>query len=177
MDFERVLGTVIEYLEGESVPYGLIGGLSMAAYGMPRSTLDVDIVVPAECQEGLLEFLAGLGYEALHVSSGYSNHLHFDTNLGRVDFVYVRGETSRELFETRRWVPGPAGRDVAVLRPELLVAMKVFAMKNDSSRAFRELADIQYLMTLPGVDLREIEEQFEKHGLGERFEELKATLR
>ena len=176
MDFERVLGTVIEYLEGQRIPYALIGGLSMAAYGMARSTIDVDIVVPAECQEGLLEFLEGLGYEALHVSSGYSNHLHFDASLGRVDFVYVRGETSRELFESRRWVPGPAGRNVAVLRPELLAAMKIFAMKNDPSRAFRELADIQYLMTQPGVDLSEIEDQFEKHGLGERFEELKATL-
>ncbi len=177
MDFERVLGTVIEYLEGEGVPYAVIGGLSMAAYGMPRSTLDVDIVVPAECQEGLLEFLAGLGYEALHVSSGYSNHLHFDTNLGRVDFVYVRGETSQELFETRRWVPGPAGRDVAVLRPELLAAMKVFAMKNDPTRTFRELADIQFLLSLPDVDRKEIEERFEKHGLRERFEELEENLR
>lgn len=81
----------------------------MAAWGMPRTTLDVDLVVPGEAQDGLVGFLESLGYETLHRSGGYSNHLHPDPDLGRVDVVYVRGETSRELLASRRLLPGPGG--------------------------------------------------------------------
>jgi hypothetical protein len=60
-----------------------------------------------------------------------------------------------------------------VPRPEHLAAMKIHAMKNDPSRTFQELADIQYLLRLPGVDELEIRGYFEKSGLLEKFDELK----
>ncbi|NOZ79986.1 MAG: hypothetical protein GXP48_12575 [Acidobacteria bacterium] len=47
-------------------------------------------------------------------------------------------------------------------------------MKNDPSRSFRELADIQFLMHLPGEDREEIRGYFEKHGLGEQYAEIEA---
>jgi len=50
--------------------------------------------------------------------------------------------------------------------------MKVLAMKNDPSRTFQEMADIQALLRLPGVDKGEIKGYFERHGLGKKFEEL-----
>jgi len=176
MDFSRVLDAVIGFFDREGTPYALIGGLAMAAHGMPRTTLDVDVVVPAEVQTGLVGFLEGLGYETLHLSSGYSNHHNPDPAMGHVDVVYVRGETSRELFAARRWVAGHGGRRLAVLRPEHLAAMKVFAMKNDPSRTFRELEDIRFLLTLDGVDRDEVKGYFEKHGLGHRHDEILATL-
>jgi hypothetical protein len=176
MDFSRVLDSVIGFLDREGAPYALIGGLGMAAYGMVRTTLDVDFVVPAEVQGGLVGFLECLGYDTLHQSTGYSNHLHPDPALGRVDVVYVRGETSRELFTARRWASGPGGRRLAVPRPEHLAAMKVFAMKNDPSRTFRELEDIRFLLTLDGVDREMVRGYFEKHGLGHRHDEILTTL-
>jgi hypothetical protein len=93
-----------------------------------------------------------------------------------VDVVYVRGETSRELFAARRWAAGPGGRRLAVLRPEHLAATKVFAIKNDPSRTFRELEDIRFLLTLDGVDRELVRGYFEKHGLGHRHDEILATL-
>lgn len=176
MDFARVLDAVIGFLDREGSPYALVGGLAMAAYGMPRTTLDLDLVVPAEVQPGLVGFLEGLSYETLHRSSGYSNHHSQDPMLGHVDVVYVRGETSRELFAARRWVSGPGGRSLAVPRPEHLAAMKVFAMKNDPSRTFRELEDVRFLLTVDGVDREMVRGYFEKHGLGRRHDEILAIL-
>jgi len=99
MNFLSVLEKLEAFLRDRGYPCALIGGLSMAAYGMPRTTLDLDVVVPGEAQEELVAFLENEGYETLYRSEGYSNHLHGDSEKGRVDVVYVRGETSRRLFE------------------------------------------------------------------------------
>jgi hypothetical protein len=176
VDFARVLTLVIPFLESKDFDHALIGGLSMAAYGMPRTTVDLDLVVTSEAQDDLVEFLESQGYETLHRSTGYSNHLHNDPELGRVDVVYVRDATGRELFADVRRVAGPGGVDLPVLRPGHLVAMKVFAMKNDPSRTFREMADIRFLMTLPELERDEIRRCFEKHGLGHRYGELEESL-
>lgn len=176
MDFGRVLEMVTAFLGGEGFDHALIGGLAMASYGMPRTTIDVDLVVTGEAQDDLVEFLESRGYETLHRSTGYSNHLHSDPELGRVDVVYVRDATSRELFTDVRRAPGPGGVDLPILRPGHLVAMKVFAMKNDPSRTFQEMADIRFLMTLPEMPRDEVRGYFEKHGLGRRYAELEETL-
>ena len=51
--------------------------------------------------------------------------------------------------------------------------MKVHAMKNDPSRSLREMADIQFLLGLPGIDEAEVRSYFEQSGLLERYLEIK----
>jgi hypothetical protein len=53
--------------------------------------------------------------------------------------------------------------------------MKVQAIKNDPERRHQELADIRFLMGLPGVDRAEIRGYFESSRLGELFDELEQT--
>jgi hypothetical protein len=120
--------------------------------------------------------MEGLGYETLYRSAGYSNHLHPRPALGRVDFVYLEPETAKRVFDACSEVDGPGGLRLRVPRPEHLAAMKVVAMKNDPTRAFQELADIRFLLTLSGVDRSLVRGYFERHGLLERFDELEATL-
>jgi len=50
--------------------------------------------------------------------------------------------------------------------------MKVHAIKNDPARRHQELADIRFLMGLPGVDRGEIRRYFESSGLGELYDDL-----
>ena len=66
---------------------------------------------------------------------------------------------------------------IPVPRPEHLIAMKVVAMKNDPTRAYQDMADIRFLLSLPGVDRQEVRAQFTKHGLLERYLELEASSR
>ena len=51
--------------------------------------------------------------------------------------------------------------------------MKVQAIKNDPRRAFKDLADVQALMRLPGIDDAEVRGYFERAGLKDRYDELK----
>ena len=175
MDFERVIGSLTAFLNEGGHPFALIGGLAMAAYGMVRMTLDVDLVTSADSQDALVEFLESMGYETIHRSSGYSNHRHTDPVFGGVDVVYVRGGTGRELFSSVRHVAGPGETAVPVLRAEHLAATKIFAIKNDPARTFAELEDIRFLLTLPEVDRDEIRAYFEKRGLGDLYAELEKS--
>ena len=172
MDFARVIDTVSSFLGDRGHPFAVIGGVSMAAYGMLRTTLDVDFVTSREAQDGLIRFLESQGYETQHRSAGYSNHTHDSPAMGRVDVVYVGGATSEALFAGARMVDGPGGRRIPILRPEHLAAMKVFAIKNDPSRTLSELEDIRFLLSLEGVDRNEVRSYFEKHGLKKLYDEL-----
>jgi hypothetical protein len=49
-------------------------------------------------------------------------------------------------------------------------------MKNDPGRTFQEMADIRFLLQLPQVDRQEVRSYFERHGLGERYDDLEKTL-
>ena len=90
--------------------------------------------------------------------------------------MYVEPDTADALFSAARPFPGPAGRSVLVPKPEHLAAMKVLAMKNDPARTFQDLADVRFLLTLPGVNRDEVRGYFVRHGLERRFHELEETL-
>lgn len=176
MDLSKTLVEIASFLEDNDYRYGLIGGLALAAYGHPRSTLDIDFVVEINDQDSIVEFMESLGYATLHCSQGYSNHRHDDPQLGSVDFVYVGASTAATLFGGVTYFKGPGERSVPVPKPEHLIAMKVLAMKNDPDRIFQEMADIRVLMTRPGVDLEAVRGYFEKHDLGGKFNELRRSL-
>jgi hypothetical protein len=176
LNFGSVLDTVAGFLTEKGYRYALIGGVALISYGLPRTTLDLDFVVESTAQDDLIAFLESRGYETRGRSTGYSTHFHPDTDWGGLDFVYVSGDTSRKLFADCRLLPGPGGRESPVPRPEHLAALKVTAMKNDPTRLFQDMADVRFLMTLPGVDRQQIEDYFVRQGLKDRFDELAKTL-
>lgn len=173
MDFKKVMQAVSRFFDGKPWRFAVIGAFGLHAYGLSRATQDLDFVTDAAAQLKLIDHLESIGYETLHRSAGYSNHLHADPAFGRVDFVYVGGETARKLFETTGATLEAGEISVAVPRPEHLAAMKIHAIKNDPSRTFRELADIQFLLGLPGVDAEEIRRYFNESGLIELYDEIK----
>ena len=176
MDFAEVLDRLATFFEERRQPYAVVGGVALAAYGILRTTLDLDLAVDRAVQDDAISFMAAAGYETLYRSEGYSNHLHSDPDLGRVDFVYLRGETSQTFFAAVRRVPGPRGRLVPVPSPEHLAAMKIQAMRDDPSRTWQEMADVRALVERADVDRAAVRESFARCGLLERWNELARTL-
>jgi hypothetical protein len=174
LDFAKVLAEIARFLEAERARFGLAGAFALQAHGLQRATSDLDLVVEARAQPALLTFLDTLGYERLHVSEGYSNHLHPDPVWGRIDFIYLDARTSDLLFARAISSQILAGVEMLAPSPEHLAAMKVHAMKSDPTRTLKEMADIQFLLGLPGVDEAEVRRYFDEEGLSERFDEIKA---
>ena len=176
MDFSNALKRVTAHLSAEGAPWAVIGGLALAAHGAGRLTHDLDIATDRTAQSGLVAHLESLGYETLHVSEGYSNHAHADPSMGRIDVVYVDGETSRRLFAEaceEEIFPGLRAR---VPRPEHLIAMKVLAAKNDPTRRLQEMADVAALMRACGIDPLAVREYFARSDLLDAWEEIRDSL-
>jgi hypothetical protein len=53
---------LVNALEMAHLPYAVCGGLAMAIHGLPRATVDVDILVPTDAADSVLEAARRLGY-------------------------------------------------------------------------------------------------------------------
>lgn len=174
MDFGLTFSEIEAALGVAGIRVAVVGGVALAAYGHPRTTLDLDLVTEGGAQEPVVALMESLGFKTLHRSTGYSNHMHQDAAHGRVDFVYVRGATLEQVFDGVRRLPGPAGLPLPVPSPEHLIAMKLHAIQNSPERLWQDMADIGFLVRLDGVDRRQVRAYFEKANLMERWRELES---
>lgn len=124
----RLLRLVTRHLEGLDVSWALAGGFALNALGYARLTKDIDLLVDEAGRGPLVQGLTADGFETLFTSEGYLNLLHPDPELGRLDLIWVEGETSRRIFAGCQPVTGPDSLPVLVPRPEHLAAMKVAAV-------------------------------------------------
>ena len=176
MDFVRELDAARSFLTEQGYRSAVIGGVALAAYGHPRLTINLDIVAEAAAQDTLVAQMESRGFETLHRLAGYSNHRHPEPAYGRVDFMYVRGETAERVFAGVRQLPEPGGSKIDVPRPEHLIAMKVRAMAEAPERIWQDLADVGYLVRLDDVDRHEVRGYFERAGLEGRWREIEQAL-
>jgi hypothetical protein len=172
MNIKTIFRSLTSFFKQTGIDYALVGAFALKAYGYLRATEDVDFLVRGAHQSRIIAYLESLGYETIYRSAGYSNHVHPLAKLGRINFIYVEGETADIILSEARPLFLIDDISVPVVRAEHLIALKVFAMKNDPERTFREMADLQYLLRLPGLDLEEIRGYFEKYGQMEKYDEL-----
>ena len=174
MRFDDVLHTFSTFLRRESIRFAVIGGLALQAWGHSRFTRDVDLVTEQGARDSVVAFAESLGFETLHVSVGYSNHLHPER--GRIDFMYVDDATGAKLFAStvEKRIIGELSAPVP--SPEHLLAMKALAMKNAPERVIIDAPDVQFLLKLPGVDRRSVRDFFERHGLLELLDAIERNL-
>ena len=176
VDFAGELDAVLAFLEQNGFRAAVIGGVALAVYGNPRLTLDLDVVTEASAQGTLIAFMEARGFDTLHRSAGYSNHLHPRRERGRVDFMYVRDQTADRIFAATSALPGPGGRMIPVPKPEHLIAMKVQAMTDAPERIWQDLVDIAWLLRVDGVNRDEAHGYFVRAGLEEKWRELTQGL-
>jgi len=169
---QNLLRHLLSFFKQERIDHALIGAFALKAYGHVRATRDVDFLVRVKDQDKLVVYLESIGYETLYRSNGFSSHLHPLSILGRINFVYVEGNTADLVFSEAKPLFVFDRLSIPVVKAEHLVALKVFAMKNDPERLYQEMADLYYLLKLPEIDLEEVQRYFEKYGQLEKYIEL-----
>lgn len=135
-EMQRVISEVIEKLKEEGTKAALVGGFAMHAYGSNRLTSDVDLLVekpPAFAEEGDPLSIGGVSVEVDNVT---------------VDFIDGIGDEYHDLYQeglrTAKQIPG---QPAPVVRPEVLVAMKMLAGRP------KDDTDLYYLLS--SVDLNQ----------------------
>jgi hypothetical protein len=134
-------------------------------HGGSHASHDIDFAVDGAHRARILAFTESIGYRTLHTSPGYSNHEHPDEDFGILDLLYVYDDTADRLFAeaTSRFIAGDV--HAPVVKPEHLIAMKVQAIKNAPRRVSIDVPDIEFLLTLPGIDKKAVREYFDRAGL------------
>lgn len=62
LDVYDELRQLIATLTKQHAPYALCGGLALAVHGIPRATLDIDLLIPADALTQVSEIAQDLGY-------------------------------------------------------------------------------------------------------------------
>lgn len=137
----RALYSAAAEYESLGVPYVVIGGLAVGAYGAPRATKDVDFLVGEEAFEHhgpIVSFLPGLP-----IASG-------DVPVDPVSIAQDEGFLLKSLDEPFR------SREVAIVDLPALIYLKLSAGRH------RDLDDVERLIQA-GVDEAPIRKYLEKH--------------
>jgi hypothetical protein len=175
VEFDEVLRTFGQFFEREGIRYALVGGLAVNAWGRVRPTKDADFAVDQSNQRRVIAFAESVGYETTHVATGFSNHIHPDPAMGRVDFMYLDPVTAAKVFAAASTKTVIGGGVAPVASAEHLAMMKAIAMKNFPHRTLFEGEDVRLLLNVPGVDRTAIRDYYARHGLLELFNAIEKT--
>jgi hypothetical protein len=63
LDLVEEFRSLIRSLEKEKIAYAACGGMALAVHGIPRATLDIDILTTSEDLDGVKEALRNLGFQ------------------------------------------------------------------------------------------------------------------
>jgi predicted nucleotidyltransferase len=170
---------VIAALNRAGVPHMLVGSFSSNAYGIARSTKDVDFVVQLDAQfSGRLADLLGPEFEP-------EQQMSFETNTGtqRQEFHVKGTEFKVELFRlssdefdqqrfTRRQSLDLCGHRVFMPTPEDVIVMKLrWARKKDQQDVFDVMA-----VQRGRLDWAYIENWCRRHGTFELMDQIRRAV-
>jgi hypothetical protein len=172
MDFTKTFKLILDFFLKEGMEFALAGGFALNVYGMTRTTNDIDILLEENSSSKVIPFLESLGYQTLYKSVAFSNHEH-PLGLARIDFIYVSGETAQKMFSESRQFPLFSSQMVKVVKPEHLIALKLFSIANNPDRAGLDTEDIRHLLGQPDLDFEEVSGYFKKFSSLKVLEELR----
>lgn len=137
-DFAKSL---FDRFEVEGIPLLLAGGWAVTSYGFSRNTVDIDWVCSRSREKEIIELMSKLGFKP--ISSGMATRFQYISDLAipAVDMIWVNEDT----FSRMRGPMDPA-LGVQVITFEGLIAMKLYALKDDKLRKGRDLRDLQELL-------------------------------
>jgi hypothetical protein len=156
---------LLNHLAQNDLPFLLIGGRALEAYGYVRSTRDLDLLIRADDLNRAGELLREIDYLLLAETAIFSRWRSRNPTLEDLDLLYVDQATFAKL--TADAVVMTVG-NLEVQTPSLIgmIALKLHAMRSNPERRSRDLQDVQEILRLhPGaVSLEELRRLCEKYG-------------
>lgn len=123
-----ILEQLADAAEERSLPYILIGGHAVSAWGYLRTTLDVDLLIPAGALPDWRELLEGLDYRLFHETRAFVQFEPVGGTGFPVDLMLVDQTTYRKLEAASELLPY-ASRSVRVAGVLHLIALKLHALQ------------------------------------------------
>lgn len=154
----QAFGGVIDVLEAIGATYAIWGGIAVVAYGEPRFTQDMDILLSPE-QFAVSLFVRRLQEMHYHVdeisvsralNGGYFNVIHLGYHI-KTDFYVPVEPDLQAMIADRTYLPFDEMRRAAYIPPTSVIIAKLKAYQNGQST--RHLDDIASIVRLQGNKL------------------------
>lgn len=128
--FVKVFRQMVDILKNAEVPFLIAGGLAAKAYGKRRSTHDIDLFVKPADARRTMEVLAQAGFTAEvtypeWLYKAFKHEVMIDIIFKSEGGIIV----DDEVLARARWMDY-RGRRIPVTPPEILMLMKVFALRD-----------------------------------------------
>lgn len=136
-------------LNDAGIEYAVCGGWAMAIHGLPRATMDIDLLVLEEDVPEIWEIAQGLGYEVEGLP------LHFEIEIRRISKIdreskklitldlLVVGDTSKDIWKAREKVKWRDGTTWVVSKDGLIKMKRIAGRPQDllDIEKLQEVAD------------------------------------
>lgn len=159
MDQQQAFGRVIDVLEAVGARYAIWGGWAVIAYGEPRFTMDMDILLdPLGLPDKMfVKRLRESHFQVDEVSlfdalgGGYFNIVHL-SSLVKIDFFVPANDVLlQKAIRERVYLPFDEIRRAAYVSAEALIITKLQAYAESEST--RHLDDVASVIRLQGQEL------------------------
>lgn len=159
-ELQAFFARVIAVLERLEIPYMVVGGFAVITHGVPRSTMDVDIVADMRVKH-IRPFVAAfpepdyyLSEESIRDSLArrYPFNIIETATAAKVDVVPLPSDVfTRMAFGRRTRIEYAEGHSATFITPEDVIIAKLLAYKNTGSE--KHLRDAQGVLTMRWGDL------------------------
>lgn len=134
----REFSTFTELLNQQNINYAICGGWAMAIHGLPRATVDIDLLVLSEDLEKVWQAAESLGYdvEGLPLHFGVIEIRRIskidkeEKRLFTIDFLLVT-DALKEVWENRELVEWEDGKTWTVSREGLILLKTISGREQD----------------------------------------------
>jgi predicted nucleotidyltransferase len=140
--FLEVLRDVLAALDGDGIPFMVIGGVASAVWGRPRYTQDIDVLVRPHDAKRALEVLEGAGFATQET---FDNWLYKGVKDGVIVDVLFQSSGGIYLDEEMLERCGPRelhGITLPLAAPEDLIVMKAVAHEEATPRYWHDALSI-----------------------------------
>ena len=148
VDLVAEMHAIAAALDGAGIVYAVCGGVAVTAYGAPRSTDDLDILVAPEDVPSALEAVRPLGYVFAALPLRFDEGTHRERTVQRVTKVDEGAHLVLDLINATGPFEGSLRDAIEVRLPDgplrLVSKLTLLEMKRLAGRA-KDLADIEAL--------------------------------
>lgn len=133
----KTLDTLLHRSGEKGLASLLVGGNAAILLGVPRLTVDIDLLVPLAQRSQWLDLMRELGFRLLHGSEAFAQLNPGTPDMVPVDLMFVDAATWSNMDAVARQ-ESVSGRAVRIPRVEHFVALKLHAASSASRGDARE---------------------------------------
>ena len=172
--FEDALARLTAFFEEQRIPYAVIGGLAVAAWGAPRATEDIDFLADVRPSPEVEAAFRAAGFEVEWRRGGADDPVPLLLRLRSaggpdIDVICATRAWEREMLGRSIRVRVPEGPETGVIAVEDLIILKLMA------GGPRDLADAADLLEragpFPNLDRRAAE-----RGVSDLLRQVRASI-